>query len=194
MLTRLGWMRNITMQFFFKTGLSKADILRFFDFQNGRCRHHLFLKSPIFWLTVSRGWRLMCMSNFGKIGQSVVKILRIFVFFQDGGRRYHGLSNSQNFIGPQCPEGPDASLYQISSKSVVPYRLYCNFANFQKGGCRHLWFWSREILLAIVVKRVQSISMPNFVKIGQSVVKILNFFNFSRWRPPPSWIFEIVNF
>jgi len=36
--------------------------------------------------------------------------------------------------------------------------------------------------------------MPNFVKIGQSVAKILGFFNFSRWRPPPSWIFEIVNF
>jgi len=37
--------------------------------------------------------------------------------------------------------------------------------------------------------------MPDFVKIGQSVVKILRFFfDFSRWRPPPCWIFEIVNF
>jgi len=36
--------------------------------------------------------------------------------------------------------------------------------------------------------------VPNFVKIGQSVAKILRFFDFSRWRPPPSWIFEIVNF
>ena len=38
------------------------------------------------------------------------------------------------------------------------------------------------------------ISMPNFVKIGQSVAKILRFFHFSRWRTPLSWIFEIVNF
>jgi len=38
------------------------------------------------------------------------------------------------------------------------------------------------------------ISMPNFVKIGQSVAKILRFFDFSRWRPSPSWIFEIMNF
>ena len=30
--------------------------------------------------------------------------------------------------------------------------------------------------------------MPNFLKIGQSVAKILRFFHFSRWRPPPSWI------
>jgi len=36
--------------------------------------------------------------------------------------------------------------------------------------------------------------MPNFVRIGQSVAKILRFFHFSRWRPLRSWIFEIVNF
>jgi len=32
------------------------------------------------------------------------------------------------------------------------------------------------------------------VKIGQSVANILRFFDFSRWRPPPSWIFEIAKF
>jgi len=36
--------------------------------------------------------------------------------------------------------------------------------------------------------------MPNFVKIRQSVAKVLRFFDFSRWRPSPSWIFDIVNF
>jgi len=36
--------------------------------------------------------------------------------------------------------------------------------------------------------------LPNFVKIGQSVAKILRFLNFSSWRPSPSWIIEIVNF
>jgi len=37
--------------------------------------------------------------------------ITIFSFFQDGGRRHLGLSNSQNFIGWPCPEGPDASWY-----------------------------------------------------------------------------------
>jgi len=55
-------------------------------------------------------------------------------------------------------------------------------------------FWNREILLAIEVQMVQMHQHPNFVKIGQSVAKILRFFHFSRWRRPPSWIFEIVNF
>jgi len=55
-------------------------------------------------------------------------------------------------------------------------------------------FWNREILLVIVVQSWRRISTPNFVKIGQLAAKILRFFNFSRWRPSPSWIIEIVNF
>jgi len=37
-------------------------------------------------------------------------------------------------------------------------------------------------------------TVPNFVKIGRSVAEILQFFKFSRWPSPPSWIFEIVKF
>jgi len=44
-------------------------------------------------------------------------------------------------------------------------------------------FWNHEILLAIGVQGARRISVPNFVKIGQLVVKILRFFDFSRWRP-----------
>jgi len=36
--------------------------------------------------------------------------------------------------------------------------------------------------------------MANLVEIGQTVAEIWRFFNFSRWRPPPFWIFEIWNF
>jgi len=63
-----------------------------------------------------------------------------FSIFQDGGRRHLGLSNSQNFIGRRCLEGPYASLYQISSKSVVPLLRYCDFSNFKIGRGRHLGF------------------------------------------------------
>ena len=37
------------------------------------------------------------------------------------------------------------------------------------------------------------ISMPNIIKICRSVVKI-RFFDFSRWRRLPSWIFKFVKF
>jgi len=43
-------------------------------------------------------------------------------------------------------------------------------------------------------KGSNSISMPNFFKIGQTAAEIWRFFDFSRWRLPPSWIFEISNF
>ena len=80
MLMQLGGMRNITMPFFFKTGLSKAEILRFFDFPNGRLHHLLFLKSLFFWLKLSRGSRLMSMSIFCEIDQSYAEILTFFKF------------------------------------------------------------------------------------------------------------------
>jgi len=36
--------------------------------------------------------------------------------------------------------------------------------------------------------------VPNFVEIGQTTAAIWRFFDFSRRRPPPSWIFKISNF
>jgi len=48
MLTMSGGSRHTTMPNFLETGLSKAEILRFFDFPNGRRRQHRFLKSRNF--------------------------------------------------------------------------------------------------------------------------------------------------
>jgi len=36
--------------------------------------------------------------------------------------------------------------------------------------------------------------MSIFGEIGQSYAEILTFFNFSKWRATPSWIFEIAKF
>ena len=78
---------------------------------------------------------------------------------------------------------------QRNSKGNTPY-----------GGDKYRW---GKLKLATFVAKFywllgssgrRRISMPNFVKIGQSVAKILRFFDFSRWRPSPSWMFEIVNF
>jgi len=35
------------------------------------------------------------------------------------------------------------------------------------------------------------VTTPNFVAIGQTVAEIWLFFDFSKWQPPPSWIFKI---
>jgi len=36
-------------------------------------------------------------------------------------------------------------------------------------------------------------SNPNFVEIGQTMAEVWQFFDFSSWCPPPSWIFKISN-
>ena len=50
-----------------------------------------------------------------------------------------------------------------------------------------------EISLADSGRMPRRITSPNFVKIGRSIA-MLQFFVFSRWRPPPSWTFEIAEF
>jgi len=82
MLTRLEGMRNITMPNFFKTGLCKAEILRFFDFPNGCRRHLLFLKSPNFLANGVQRINTHEHAKLCQIGQSVVKILRFCRFFK----------------------------------------------------------------------------------------------------------------
>jgi len=83
----------------------------------------------------------------------------------------------------------------MSSKSVVLLWIYCNFSNFQNGRCRHLGFFEIEKFYWLLgLRGSRRISMPNFVQIGQSVAEILRFFDFSRWRRPPSWIVEFTKF
>jgi len=58
-----------------------------------------------------------------------------------------------------------------------------------------VWILENVKFYSLFGSRVaRRVSMPNFIKIGQSFAKILRFFDFSRWRPLPYCIFEIVNF
>jgi len=80
MQTWLGGSTHITMTNFLETGLSKADILRFFEFSKWPPPPSWIVEfAKFYWLTVFAGFRRL--------------------------------------------EGSDASLYQISSKSVVPINL-----------------------------------------------------------------------
>jgi len=42
--------------------------------------------------------------------------------------------------------------------------------------------------------RLRHITMPNFLETGLSKADILRFLEFSKWLPPPSWIFEVAKF
>jgi len=147
--------------------LSNPMPIKFRDFKNPRWRRRPFwkfekLQYPCNATTVLMKFdtvmrlgtpNTVSMLNFVTNSQSVMKILR-FSIFQDGVRHYLELSNSQNFIGWRCLEGPDASLYQISSKLVVPLLRLRFFEIFNMAAAAAFDFWNREILLAIVVERV----------------------------------------
>jgi len=163
MQTWSGGSTHSTMPNFLETGLSNADILRFFKFS--KC-----LLPPLSWIfemqNVSlfgwRGSRLISMPNFVKIGRSVAKILRFFSIFKDGGRRHHELLKLQNFICWWCSEGPYASLYQISWKSVFPCGDIAIFQIFKMAAAAILDFWNCEVLLAIGVERVETHQRAKF--------------------------------
>jgi len=43
-------------------------------------------------------------------------------------------------------------------------------------------------------KGLKYLVLPNLVEISGTVAEIWRFFDFSRWRPPPSWIFKVLKF
>ena len=61
---------------------------------------------------------------------------------------------------------------------------------FKLLGCRPPASW----ISLNLCNRPNCVTVPGFVKIRQTAAEIWLFFDFSRWRPPPSWICKISNF
>jgi len=131
--------------------------------------------------------------NIAKIGQTVLEIWPIFDFLR-GGRRHLGFWKFQIFNGWDAQDGRTASACQILSKSLKPLLRYGDFSIFQDGGRPPSWiFKSWKFQLPIPFGGPISVTLPNFAKIGRTVLEIWPIFDYSRWRLPPSWILEISN-
>ena len=65
---------------------------------------------------------------------------------------------------------------------------------FKMAAAAILDFQICEILLSDGVWRAQTHNCAKFRHNRRSIAEILWFFEFSRWPPPPSWIFEIAKF
>ena len=118
-----------------------------------------------------------------------------FSIFQDGGSHHLGFWKIQIFNGWDAQEGRTASACQILSKSLKTRLRYGDFSIFQDGGRPPSWiFKSWKFQLPVPFGGPICVTVPNFAKIGQTVPEIWPIFDFSRWRPPPSWILEISNF
>ena len=117
-----------------------------------------------------------------------------FSIFQDGGRRHLGFFKFQIFNGRTAQEGRTASLCQIWSKSAKTRPRYGDFSILQDGAATILDFLNFKFLTVGRLKRPNCVAVPNLAEIGQNAAKLWRIFDFSRWRPPPSWIFQISNF
>jgi len=78
------------------------------------------------------------------------------------------------------------------SKLVYPKQTYSDFSNFQNGCCHHLLFLKSRNFIGYWGREGRDASACQIS--SKSVAKIIRFFNFSRWRPPPSSIVEFANF
>jgi len=184
-----GGLRRITVPYFVKIGRSIAEILQFIEFSSWPPPPFwIFQIAKFYWLLGSRRSRRISMPNFVKIGQSVAKTLRFFDF-----SRWRPSPSWIFEIVNFYLLSVSGKLSRITLSKFCQNRSLCCgdiaiFRTFKMAAAAILDFWNCEILLAIGSSRSRCISMPNFVKIGQSVAKILRFFDFQDGSRPPSWI------
>ena len=69
-----------------------------------------------------------------------------------------------------------------------------SWASCQNGSCLPSWIFEVQFLTVWVVKRPSLHPGTKFRQDGQTVAEISRFCDFSRWRPPPSWIFKNSKF
>ena len=110
-------------------------------------------------------------------------------------RRHLGFWKFQIINGCDAQEGRTASACQILSKSLKSRLRYGDFSIFHDGGRPPSWIVkSWKFQLKVPFGGPICVIVPNSAKTGRTVPEILPIFDFSRWRPPPSWILEISNF
>ena len=83
---------------------------------------------------------------------------------------------------------------KFRQNTSIHCRVNVIYRFFKMAAAAILDFINSQILLVEGSRRLICINMSNFVRIDQTVFEIWRFFYFSRWRPPPSWISEIVKF
>jgi len=110
----------------------------------------------------------------------MISEIACFLYFPDGNWPCCWIFKSINFICRHGWEDRRTSPYQIFSKLDYPSRTYCNFFKFSKCLLPALsWIFKiAKFYWLFGWRRSRRISTPNFVKIGQSVVKVIRFFVF----------------
>ena len=168
----LGGMRNITMPNFFKTGLSKAEILRFFYFPSGHRRHLLFLKSPNFLTNGVQRIKTHEHVKFWQNRSTGCEDINIFQFFKMAGDAILDFQTCEISLADSVWKAQTHHRAECRQNwsSVVETLQFFEFSKWLLPS----WIFEIAKFYWLSGRRgLRHISMPTFVKIGQSVAKIL---------------------
>jgi len=117
-----------------------------------------------------------------------------FSIFKDGGRHHLGFLNFENLTDGK---GQGVELrhsakfcrnWSNCGRHMAIFR-FCKMAAAAILDCQNLKL--------LTVERLQRAELRHRAKFGREQSnrgRVMAFFGFARWRPPPSWIFKILNF
>jgi len=117
--------------------------------------------------------------------------MAIFQFSKMAAVRHLGFLKVGIFNFRSHSKAQYASPYQISRKSVKPFRRYGQFSIFQDGGRRHLGFWKFRIFNGWDAQKGRTASVCQIL--AKSLKTRLRYGDFSIFQDggrPPSWIFK----
>jgi len=168
---------------FLETGLSKADILRFFDFQIGRrfWNHEILL---------ANGVQRVEVHQHAKYRQNLstdCEDIKIFQFFNMAAAaildfQICEISLAGSVWKAQTRHHSNCRQSRSSCCGDIAF-----FRIFKMAAAAILDFWNSDILLAIGVERIETYQHAKLRQNRSMGCEDIKFFDFSRWRRLPSW-------
>ena len=129
------------------------------------------------------------MPNFVQIASTVVEISQFFQFYKMAAAAISDFRNLKLLTVRMVK--------RVKLHHCAKFRRNClncsrdiAIFRFLKMAAAILDFYNLKFLMFERSRESNCVTMPNFVKIAPTETKIWRFFDFSRWRPPPSWILE----
>ena len=166
-----------------------AEMWWFNGFQNVSCPPSWIFEIQFLTFWEAKRPILLHHTKFCKDRSNRCGDIAIFVIFTMAAAAILDFQRFNN--GRSAERGQYASPCRISSKSVTRLQRYGNLTVFKMAGVRHLGFVKFQYFNDLSGwQNPFCVSVPNFVKIGQTVAKISQFLWFSRWRLPAAWIFK----
>jgi len=191
----LGWRgsRHISMPNFVKIGQSVAKILLFFDFSRWQPQPSWIVEfAKFYWLMVFGGRRRIT-TEFHQNWSFRCEDIAIYQIFKTAATTILDFWNREIVLVIRVQRVEThlrAKFCQNRSISCEYIKIFFDFSRLRIPPSLIVKF--AKFYWLSVSGGPRRITVPNFVKIGRSVAKILRFFKFSKWPPPPSWIIEIA--